>query len=121
MISKVNLNEKLGMFDQMWSPRIVGQLNDHQVKVVKVQGEFVWHKHEDIDEMFFVVSGELSIELPGGQVDLHPGEFLIIPKGLEHKPVAKSETHIMLLEPEGVVNTGDAQGDERTQSKEIWI
>jgi mannose-6-phosphate isomerase-like protein (cupin superfamily) len=112
-VRKVNLAEKLSLFTDRWSPKIVGDLNDSYVKVVKVQGEFLWHKHDTEDELFFVVAGRLTIRLRDGEVDLEPGEFVIVPKGVEHLPVAAEEAHIVLVEPKTTLNTGDVVS-ERT-------
>lgn len=107
MIEKVNLSEKFKLFDEHWSPKIAGEVNDSYVKLVKLHGEFVWHKHEDEDEMFLVVKGEIVIRLRDGEVRLGEGEFVVIPRGVEHKPVADSEAHVLLFEPKTVLNTGD--------------
>src|SRR6516225_3407556 len=111
MIEKVNVADKLSRFDDYWSPRIIGELNDFHVKAVKVKGEFVWHRHETEDELFYVVKGRLVIRLRDGEVVLEPGEFAVIPHGVEHLPVAEEEVHILLLEPMTTVNTGSAEGD----------
>jgi mannose-6-phosphate isomerase-like protein (cupin superfamily) len=103
----VNLAEKLASFSEHWSPRIVADFNGHDVMVVKVQGEFVWHSHADTDDFFLVLAGGLVIELPDGPVRLGPGELFVVPRGLEHRPVAEEETHILLIEPAGTPNTGD--------------
>ena len=113
MIEKVNLADKFALFDEPWSPKIVGELNDAYVKVVKLEGEFVWHHHDDEDELFWVVSGRLRMELRDGDVILEPGELLVVPKGVEHRPVAESETHVVLIEPKTVLNTGNVR-NERT-------
>jgi mannose-6-phosphate isomerase-like protein (cupin superfamily) len=114
MIEKVNLSEKFGLFGEHWSPKIAGEVNDSYVKLVKFSGDFVWHKHEDEDEMFFVVKGEITIRLRDGDVRLGEGEFVIIPRGVEHKPVAEAEAHVLLFEPKTVLNTGDVV-NERTR------
>ena len=114
MIEKVNLSEKFGLFGEHWSPKIAGEVNDSYVKLVKFSGDFVWHKHDDEDEMFFVVKGEITIRLRDGDVRLGEGEFVIIPRGVEHKPVAASEAHVLLFEPKTVLNTGDVV-NERTR------
>jgi mannose-6-phosphate isomerase-like protein (cupin superfamily) len=116
MIKKVNLKEKLGRFQEQWNPKIVGALNDSYVKLVKVQGEFVWHHHDDEDEMFLVVKGKLRIKLRDQDIRLDEGEFVIIPKGVEHMPVAEEEAHILLLEPKTTLNTGNVRS-ERTREK----
>jgi mannose-6-phosphate isomerase-like protein (cupin superfamily) len=107
MVTKINLAEKFGRFTDQWSPKIVADLNDSHVKLAKVQGEFVWHQHADEDELFMVIRGELTIELRNGQVTLGPGELVVIPKGVEHRPVARDEVHLMLIEPNGTRHTGD--------------
>lgn len=110
MLTKVNLAEKLSLFDDHWSPKIVGEVNDAHVKLVKVQGEFVWHHHEAEDELFLVLKGRLVIRLADGEVVLEPGEFVIIPRGIEHLPVAAEEVHLLLLEPKTTLNTGNVRG-----------
>ena len=112
-IPKVNLREKLALFHDHWSPRIVGELNGQHVKLVKFQGEFVWHKHDHEDELFLVVKGRFRMEYRDRHVWLEEGEFLIVPRGVEHRPVAEEEVHVLLFEPAGTLNTGDVQ-DERT-------
>jgi mannose-6-phosphate isomerase-like protein (cupin superfamily) len=104
---KVNISEKLATFSECWSPRVVAQLNDYDVMVVKVKGEFVWHKHDETDEFFLVINGNLEIQLRDRTISLGPGEMCIVPKGVEHRPVAKEEAHILLIEPTGTPNTGD--------------
>ena len=110
---KVNLSAKLDLFHDRWSPKIVGEVNDCYVKLVKVQGEFVWHRHEKEDELFLVLKGQLTIRLRDGDVVLEPGELVVIPKGVEHMPVAEEEAHVLLLEPKTTLNTGDVV-NERT-------
>jgi mannose-6-phosphate isomerase-like protein (cupin superfamily) len=112
-MTKVNLSDKFAQFAEQWSPKIVGELNGQLVKLVKFQGEFVWHHHETEDEMFLVVKGSFRMELRDRSIDLHPGEFLIVPRGVEHRPVADQECQVMLFEPASTVNTGSA-GGERT-------
>jgi len=113
MIEKVNLAQKFHLFDDYWSPKIAGEVNDALVKLVKVKGEFVWHHHEAEDELFLVVKGRLRIRLRDRDVDLTEGEFVIIPHGVEHLPVADGEAHVLLLEPKSTLNTGNVQ-NERT-------
>ena len=115
MIEKVNLSEKFSLFSEHWNPKIAGEVNDSYVKLVKFRGDFVWHKHEDEDEMFLVVKGEIVIRLRDGDVELGEGEFIVIPRGVEHMPVAEEEAHVLLFEPKTVLNTGDAVGDGRTR------
>lgn len=112
-IEKVNLADKLSRFDELWSPRIVGELNGQHVKVVKVAGEFVWHHHEAEDELFLVLDGRLRIQFRDREVSLEAGELCIVPRGIEHRPVADAECHVLLLEPVGTLNTGNVRS-ERT-------
>jgi len=116
----INLNEKLGLFSEHWSPKIIAQMNDYHFKLAKVQGEFVWHDHPETDEVFLVVQGQLEIRFRDGSAVLNEGEMFVVPKGVEHKPVAKNECHILLVEPAGTVNTGDVI-DEKTAPNNIWI
>lgn len=109
MRDKINLSDKLATFDDHWSPRTVAQLNDYDVMVVKVKDEFVWHKHDDTDDFFLVLKGKLDIQLRDRTVTLGPGEIYIVPKGIEHRPVAREEVHLLLIEPTGTPNTGDAK------------
>ena len=111
MVSKINLAEKFGCFSDQWSPKIVADLNDSHVKLAKVQGEFVWHAHADEDELFIVVRGELTIELRDGRIILAPGELVVIPRGVEHRPVAEEEVHLLLIEPKSIRHTGDVVTD----------
>ena len=108
MIELINLAQKLAQFSEYWAPRTVAQLNDYDVMVVKVQGEFVWHAHADTDDFFLVLKGRLTIRLRDREVVLHPGELFVVPRGVEHQPVAEEETHLLLIEPSGTPNTGDA-------------
>jgi len=103
----INLAEKLATFSEPWQPRVVGQFNGHDLMVVKVKGEFVWHKHDDTDDFFLVLQGRLTIRLRDGDVTLGPGEVFVVPKGVEHCPVAEEEVHLLLIEPMGTPNTGD--------------
>lgn len=112
-MEKVNLAQKFSLFQDHWNPRIAGSLNDSYVKLVKLKGQFVWHHHEQEDELFFVVKGELLIKLRDRDVQLQEGEFVIIPKGVEHLPIAEEEVHVMLLEPKSTLNTGNI-ANERT-------
>jgi mannose-6-phosphate isomerase-like protein (cupin superfamily) len=119
-MDKVNLNEKLALFSDHWSPRIVGELNGHQVKLAKLKGEFVWHRHEDEDEMFLVLKGNLVIRMRDREVALQPGEMFIVPRNTEHQPVADDEVHVLLVEPAGTLNTGDVR-DRRTVDRPSTI
>jgi mannose-6-phosphate isomerase-like protein (cupin superfamily) len=112
-MDKVNLAEKLGRFHEHWNPKVVGELNGQHVKLVKFEGEFVWHKHDSEDELFQVVKGRFCMDFRGRQVGLEAGEFLIVPRGVEHRPVAHEEVHVLLFEPVTTLNTGDVRG-ERT-------
>jgi mannose-6-phosphate isomerase-like protein (cupin superfamily) len=112
-VDKVNLAEKLALFDDHWSPRVVGELNGQHVKLVKFRGEFVWHKHDHEDELFLVVKGRFRMDFRDREVRLEEGEFLIVPRGVEHRPIADEEVHVLLFEPASTLNTGDLR-DERT-------
>jgi len=107
MQDKIDLTQKLATFSDTWSPRTVAQLNDYDVMVVKVKGEFVWHKHDETDDFFLVIKGKLDIELRDRTITLGPGEMFIVPRGVEHRPVAQEEVHLLLIEPTGTPNTGD--------------
>jgi mannose-6-phosphate isomerase-like protein (cupin superfamily) len=106
-MNKVNVAEKLYLFNDYWNPKIVGELNGQHVKLAKIKGEFVWHKHEEEDELFFVLDGKFNMEMRDKTIELNKGEFLIIPKGVEHRPVAVTEASIMLFEPASTLNTGN--------------
>jgi len=116
----INIKDKLEKFSEHWQPKIVAQMNDYHIKLAKVHGEFDWHDHPETDEMFLVIKGKLDIHLRNGTVTLNEGELYIVPKGVEHKPVAEAECHILLLEPAGTVNTGDVVSD-KTAPNDIWI
>ena len=120
MMDTINLKEKLAKFSDHWSPKVIAELNDYQFKLVKIQGEFVWHNHPDTDEVFIVIEGSMNIEFENETVQLNEGEMLVVPKGVEHKPYADSECKVMLVEPRGVVNTGDADS-ELTADNDVWI
>jgi mannose-6-phosphate isomerase-like protein (cupin superfamily) len=110
-ITKVNIAEKFAQVHDLWNPRIVGVLNGQQVKVTKANGEFPWHSHENEDEMFLVISGNFKMELRDETIEVRPGEFIIIPRGVEHRPVTDGEAHILLFEPAGTLNTGNVQNE----------
>lgn len=114
-MEKINLLQKFGLFTEQWTPKIVGELNGQHIKLTRLQGEFVWHKHENEDEAFFVVQGRFRMELRDQSIELNEGELLIVPRGVEHKPVADEEAWVMLFEPSGTVNTGNV-ADERTKA-----
>jgi mannose-6-phosphate isomerase-like protein (cupin superfamily) len=116
----INFREKLAKFSDEWAPKVVAQMNDYQFKLVKIEGEFVWHSHEDTDDVFIVRDGEMTIELRDGRVDLKAGEMFVVPKGVEHKPVAAGQCKLLLVEPAGTINTGDA-GGEMTAADNVWI
>jgi mannose-6-phosphate isomerase-like protein (cupin superfamily) len=117
---KVNLAEKLALFDERWKPKVVGELNDYKIVVVKTKGEFVWHKHDDTDDFFLVLSGRLTIQMRGrDDVELGPGELFVVPRGVEHCPRAEEEAHVLLIEPMDTVNTGDAGGKLTAEPERI--
>ncbi|EIU5457182.1 TPA: cupin domain-containing protein [Pseudomonas aeruginosa] len=116
----INFAAKLALFDDRWQPRVIAQMNDYQFKLVKIEGDFVWHSHADTDETFIVLAGRLRIDFRDGAVDLGPGEMYVVPRGVEHKPFAEGEVRMLLVEPCGVRNTGD-QGGERTAVNDLWI
>ena len=119
MIEKVNLQQKFGKFSDHWSPKLVAEIDDYHIKLAKVEGEFVWHKHDDEDEMFMVINGQLTIELRDqDDIVLNAGEFVVIPRGVEHRPVTEDECQLMLFERGGLVNTGDAEESELTATVE---
>jgi len=116
----LNFEDKLGLFDEHWMPKVIAEMNDYQFKIVKIQGDFVWHDHPDTDETFIVLDGKLRIDFRDGHVDLGKGEMYVVPKGVEHKPFAQDEVKMLLIEPRGVVNTGDKDG-ELTAVNDVWI
>jgi mannose-6-phosphate isomerase-like protein (cupin superfamily) len=115
----VDIAEKLSLFSEQWAPKVVARMNDYEVKVVKLEGEFVWHTHEDTDELFLVTSGELIVQMRDGNVTLGPGQLFVVPSGVEHCPITEGEAHVVLIEPAGVVNTGDAGGDFTTTPQDL--
>ena len=119
-MNKVNLSEKFSLFSEHWTPKIIAELNDYQIKIVKVEGDFVWHDHSDTDEFFFVIEGTLFIEFESETMELNAGELYVVPKGVQHRPFAHDECKVMLIEPRGVVNTGEASSD-LTASNDVWI
>ncbi|HEY1259221.1 MAG TPA: cupin domain-containing protein [Stellaceae bacterium] len=118
--SPISFRQKFGLFAEQWQPKVVAEMNDYQFKLVKLQGDFIWHDHKDTDETFIVVEGELRIDFRDGAVRVAAGEMFVVPKGVEHKPYAKDEVKLLLIEPRGVLNTGD-EGGERTAASEVWI
>ena len=119
-MQKINFNDKLQKFTSLWTPKVIAELNNYQFKLAKIQGEFVWHSHEETDEAFIVIRGSMQIELRDRTVDLQEGEMFIVPKNVEHRPCAQNECHILLIEPQGVVNTGETKGD-LTAPNDEWI
>lgn len=111
MLEKVNLKEKLASFDEVFSPRIVGYFNDTKIQVAKTKGEFVWHSHPDTDDLFLVLAGRITVETREGRFEVGEGELLVVPRGVEHRPVAEEEAHVLLLERKGTPNTGDADAE----------
>ena len=116
----INFRQKLGLIAEQWQPKVVAEMNDYQFKLVKLEGDFVWHDHKDTDETFIVLDGELRIDFRDGAVTLSAGEMFVVPKGVEHKPYAEREVKLLLIEPRGVPNTGDA-GGERTAPSDVWV
>lgn len=116
----VNFARKYSLFSEQWQPKVIARMNDYQFKLARLEGEFVWHSHADTDETFIVIEGQLRIDFRDGFVTLSAGELYVVPKGVEHKPWAEKEVKLMLIEPEGVINTGDTQG-ERTAQNDVWI
>ena len=116
----INLEHKLALIAERWTPRVVAEMNDYQFKLVKIQGDFVWHRHGDTDETFLVLEGDLRIDFRDGAVRLRAGELFVVPRGVEHKPFAEGEVKLMLIEPRGVLNTGE-EGGERTAENDVWI
>ena len=119
-MKKINLEDKLSKFSEHWSPKVIAEMNDYQFKLVKIEGEFVWHEHPDTDEVFIVIEGTMKIEFEDRTIELSEGEMLVVPKGVRHKPYAEEECKVMLVEPRGVVNTGDT-GDELTADNDVWV
>ncbi|HET6617389.1 MAG TPA: cupin domain-containing protein [Gemmatimonadota bacterium] len=117
-LERIDLAEKLSRIDERWSPRIVAELNGQHVKLVKLEGEFVWHSHAEEDELFLVLSGQLRIELRDGAVVLGPGQMVVVPRGIEHRPVAEGEVHVLLFEPAGTLNTGNVRNERTVEAPE---
>ena len=117
---KINLKEKLSKFSKHWSPRIIAEMNDYQFKIAKIKGEFIWHDHKDTDETFIVIEGTMCIKFRDSIVELSEGEMFVVPKGVEYLPCAENECKILVIEPRGVINTGDA-GGELTITKDVWV
>ena len=116
----INFRQKFALFNEQWQPKVVAEMNDYQFKVVKLQGDFIWHNHKDTDETFIVVEGDLRIDFRDGAVHVSTGEMFVVPRGVEHKPCAEREVKLLLIEPRGVLNTGH-EGGERTAQNDVWI
>jgi mannose-6-phosphate isomerase-like protein (cupin superfamily) len=116
----INFQQKLGLFNEQWLPKVVAEMNEYQFKVVKLQGDFIWHDHRDTDETFIVLEGNLRIDFRDGAVAVSAGEMFVVPKGVEHKPCAEKEVKLLLIEPRGVLNTGH-EGGARTAENDVWI
>ena len=117
----INFNQKYSLFNDRWSPKVIAEMNDYQFKLVKVKGEFEWHSHEDTDETFIVIEGVLQIKFRDGSVNLKQGEMFVVPKGVDHKPLAENEVKILIVEPRGVLNTGNLENNKLTSKNNIWI
>ena len=116
----INFQEKLGKLQGFWQPRVIAEMNDYQFKLVRIEGDFIWHDHPETDETFIVLEGQLRIDFRDGAVHIGPGDMFVVPKGVEHKPFAKKEVRMMLIEPRGTLNTGH-EGGERTAENDLWI
>ena len=118
--NQINFQDKFTKISDQWTPRVIAQMNNYQFKIARIQGEFVWHTHEETDEAFIIIEGSLQLEFRDGTVDLKQGEMFVVPKGVEHKPVSQNECKILMIEPQGTTNTGNVGGD-RTQEGDIWV
>jgi mannose-6-phosphate isomerase-like protein (cupin superfamily) len=116
----INFRQKFDLFAERWAPKVIAEMNDYQFKIVKLQGDFIWHDHKDTDETFIVIEGDLRIDFRDGAVHISTGEMFVVPKGVEHKPYAENEVKLLLIEPRGVLNTGHEGGD-RTAENDVWI
>ena len=116
----ISFAQKFGLFTEQWQPKVVAEMNDYQFKIVRIEGDFIWHDHKDTDETFIVLDGTLRIDFRDGAVSVGAGEMYVVPKGIEHKPYAAREVKLLLIEPRGVPNTGD-QGGDRTAQNDVWI
>ena len=119
-MAKVNIGDKLSLVDEFWTPKVIAEMNDYQFKLAKMKGDFVWHNHVDTDEVFIVVKGSMGIEMEQETITLNEGEMYVVTKGVMHRPFADHECHVMLVEPRGVVNTGDAEG-HLTAENDVWV
>jgi mannose-6-phosphate isomerase-like protein (cupin superfamily) len=120
MPDPINFQDKLAKIPDFWQPRVIAEMNDYQFKLVRIEGDFLWHDHPETDETFIVLEGQLRIDLPDGHVLIGPGEMFVVPKGVQHKPCAQGEVRMMLIEPRGTLNTGEV-GGERTAVNDLWI
>ena len=116
----INIADKFSQFTDLWAPKVIARMNDYHFKLARIKGEFIWHSHQETDELFIIMQGEMTIHLREQDVKLKEGEMFVVPKGVEHKPIAKQECQIMVIEPAGTINTGDAGGEMTTQD-EVWI
>lgn len=119
-MSAINFQEKFSRFNEVWSPKVIAEMNDYQFKLVRLRGEFVWHQHADTDEVFIVIEGAMTLRFRDREVALRAGELYVVPRGVEHQPFAAEECKVMLVEPKGVINTGDA-GGSLTAQNDVWI
>jgi len=117
----INFQEKLNLFSEQWTPKVISEINNHQVKIVKIEGDFEWHQHRDSDEAFIVIDGSLRLDFRDGAAIVNAGEMYVVPKGVEHKPFAEKEVKMLLIVPKGVLNTGDSDINERTAENNVWI
>ena len=120
-MKKINFKNKYSKFSDYWSPKVIAEMNDYQFKAVKIKGEFIWHKHDSTDETFIVIDGSMVIEFRDGEVQLDKGEMYVVPKGVVHRPYADKECKVILIEPKGIVNTGDADSGTMTAENDVWI
>ena len=117
----INFSEKLNLFNEHWQPKVISEMNDYQFKIAKIKGEFIWHSHKDTDETFIVLKGEIQIDFKDGKVIVKQGEMFVVPAGVEHRPSSNKESHIMLIEPKGVVNTGEKVDSNLRAENDVWI
>ncbi|MEJ6699146.1 MAG: cupin domain-containing protein [Flavobacteriaceae bacterium] len=116
-----NINNKFELFSEQWQPKVIATMNDYEFKIAKIEGEFIWHSHKETDETFIVIKGEIEIEFRDGIVKVKEGEIFVVPAGVEHKPMSKKESQIILIEPKGVINTGNIDSNNLTAKNDVWI